>query len=133
MTLAAFLAAWLGKPCDFDGVLGPQCVDLVNQWATQGKGKPALQGNAYELLSKAPPAVWLRTANTKTNFPPAGAIVVWHADVPDIDVGPFGHCAIALVADGEHLITADQNWDGKAYPAVVVHTYSGVVGWLTPR
>jgi hypothetical protein len=133
MTLAAFIARYLGQAIDIDGVDGAQCVDLVNAWATLGKGKPRLQGNAYELLAKAPPGTWQRTANTPTNFPIPGAIVVWSADVPAVSIGPYGHTAIALVADIAHLVTLDQNWDGKMYAVVNVHPYAGVAGWLTAR
>ncbi len=133
MTLAAWISLVLGQAIDVDGVDGAQCVDLVNDWAVRGKGKPRLQGNAYELLAKAPPGTWQRTANTRLNFPAPGAIVVWHADVPSVSIGPFGHTAVALVADVTHLITLDQNWDGKMYAAVVAHPYDGVAGWLTAR
>ena len=133
MTLAAFIARWLGFACVVDpGGLGPQCVDLVNAWALV-RGRPRLAGNAAQLLALAPPALWLRTANTPTNVTPAGAVVVWHGNVQGQAIGPDGHTAIALLADVDWLITLDQNWAGKEYAAVVVHPYAGVAGWLTPR
>lgn len=132
MSLAEFVARYLGKAVDVDGVYGPQCVDLVNAWA-MARGKPRLTGNAYQLLAQASPTIWLRTGNTPTNVPPAGAIVVWRADVASAAIGDDGHTAICLLADSLHLITADQNWAGHQYVTINVHTFDGVIGWLTPR
>lgn len=133
MTLASFVCTWLGKPCQFDGIGSAQCVDLVNQWIHDGLAREPIRANADGLLAAAPPDRWLRTANSPSNFPPPGAVVVWRAEVADLDIGPFGHCGIALLSDTMHLVTLDQNWAGQPYGAVIAHSYAGVSGWLTPR
>ena len=105
MTLAAFIARWLGFACVVDpGGLGPQCVDLVNAWALV-RGRPRLAGNAAQLLALAPPALWLRTANTPTNVTPAGALSASQADqtplIPARGVG--ARVSISRPAKGEKL------------------------------
>jgi len=133
MTLPSFIAAWLGKPCQYDQIVLAECVDLVNQWAVSGLGKPRLWGNACDLLAQANPAVWWRTANGPTNAPAPGAIVCWKGDVTVHGIGPYGHTAICVSADAGWLVTFDQDWPPGSPPGLVVHDYQGVAGWLWPR
>lgn len=128
MHYLSWLARFLGVPIDYDGADGPQCVDAVNSYLTLERGVHAVSGNAVDIArQRIAGAVWV--ANTPTNAPSPGDVVVWQGGVPALGIGQYGHCAIALLADSVTLLSADQNWAGHRYLAVQLHTYVGVLGW----
>lgn len=132
MMLASFLARWLGQKVDFDGVYGAQCMDLAEQYNQDVVGAPRLGGNAIDVWThRGAHTVYRAEANGPVNYPPPGALVVWGPSAA-VDTGEYGHIAICLAADPLHLISLDQNWPDGAPISVISHSYSGVLGWLTP-
>lgn len=106
-----------------------QCTDLANAYIRDVLNKPIIEyTNAEDFPAKMTSyGTWV--ANSKTNNPPKGAIVVWDFTTDDV-----GHIAIASgVGDSNHFESFDQNWPLKSKCHFVVHTYSGVVGWLIPN
>jgi hypothetical protein len=116
---------------DFDGAYGAQCVDLVQFYLRDVLRLSPLSGNAVDAWRLPLPRGLVRHTNTPINFPAQGDIVVWGQDYAS-GVGPNGHISVALLADALHLLTFDQNWPAGSPCAFVVHTYSGVLGWLAP-
>lgn len=132
MTLMRFLHLQYGQRIKSPNGLGGQCVDLVELYCTAVLGVPEVPGNAIAFAGKKLPGFsWV--ANTRWNAPRQGDIPVWGPS-PTIGTGAAGHVAIALIADGESLLTLDQNWP-KGSPVAVVHHagYDGVLGWQTPH
>lgn len=124
-----FAASFQGRRVTAPGGLGGQCVDLANLWLV-ACGYSPVRANAA-VWATATLAGWRWTANTPTNFPGAGAIVVWRGDVPALGIGPYGHIAVAIEADQWTLVTVDQDWPPGAGVALVAHDYTGVAGWWT--
>jgi len=44
----------------------------------------------------------------------------------------LGHIALVLTADNLHILSADQNWPVGAPVSLVLHGYSGCLGWFAP-
>lgn len=132
MTFAAFVAARLGTFDTFDRIGSAQCVDLVEDYVETVLGKMHIGGNAVDLYDNSNPRQWTRILNGPANFPFPGGVVTW-VPTPSLGIGQYGHCGLALLADADHLITLDQDWPPGAPVSVVVHTYTGVHGWLQPR
>jgi CHAP domain len=126
--LLEFIAARIGKHVQSVGGVGGQCVDLVEQWAIH-LGAATIPGNAVDLWANAAPTQWIRNPNSPINYPFAGNIVVWHPR-DSVGIGPAGHTAIAVYADATWLLTFDQNWPTGSPCNLVLHTYTGVTGWL---
>lgn len=107
---------------------GGQCVDLCENWI-MALGGSRTWANAVDLLRVAPASEWDIVQNSPTNYPPEGAVVVWGPYAP-LDIGPMGHCAIALRADGSRLEVFEQNFPEGAPCGVGRRRYGGVVGWM---
>lgn len=130
-----FLANWLGKAIDWDGLWGAQCVDEIAQYCADN-GKPIAYANAKDWANH--PA--LRDAFTWTDnnpndyyqFPNRGDIIVWGGDLPGS--GGYGHIAIfdMIVRPGVFQ-SLDQNWGGQYVHFVPNHNWSYVLGWWTPK
>ena len=132
ITFATFVATRLGQSDQVDHIGSGQCVDLVNDYVAAVWGRPHLVGNAVDLFGNAPAVAYLKTRNAPANWPPIGAVVTWDP-TPAVGIGPYGHCALCLLADRERLVTLDQDWPPGARVSVVVHDYRGVHGWLVDR
>lgn len=131
MSLLTWARGLQGAHVAAPGGLGGQCVDLANLYLAH-LGYPAVRANAADWAGPGRVPGWRWTANGPVNAPPAGALVVWRANVPAVGIGPFGHIAIALAADGDGLLTLDQGWPPGAPVSAVLHVYGGVAGWHTP-
>jgi hypothetical protein len=130
--LLSFIGQTLGRKVQSAGGLGGQCVDLVELWMVD-QGAARTFANAAQLLDVAPREQWSVTLNAPTNYPPPGAIVVWHQNQA-LGIPPEGHTSIALLADERQLLTLDQNWpDGSPVATVLHRNYAGVVGWMERR
>lgn len=126
--LASWVASVTGRALDVDGAYGPQCVDLVNDWARRGLGVPTFVGDVAARLIPARPGYWSWVPNGPVNYPLAGDVVIWHPNL-QAAIGPAGHTAVVLVADPRQLVTLDQNWAGHPEARMAVHGYPGVAGW----
>lgn len=122
--------AWLKQDrfVDFDNVPPASCVDLVNDLCGTVYGSPRWRGNAVDLIAQKQPG-WKWIANTPTNQPRLGDVVVWHANMPTLSIGPYGHTAVCLVANLRELVSLDQDWPLAAPIRTVAHSYLGVAGW----
>lgn len=127
MRLLDFVARAWGQHIITSG--GGQCVDLCNLWL-QYNGLPYVYRNAVDWVGLRFPG-WRWVDNGPTNAPSPGAIVVWRP-YPPHGIGPFGHVAVALLADANHLLTFDANWAAST-ALVVSHDYGGVAGWISPE
>lgn len=125
MTLAALVARYLGSPVNSVYGIGGECTDWCNVYLGLVRGIPHVYRDAVNWREPIPGLAW--TANTPTNSPPSGAVVVW-GSTPSEGIGQAGHVAVAVLADAEHIVSLDQNWQGR-YLHFVVHPYSGVLGW----
>ena len=124
--LAAFVSQYLGVPHVGNTVDNKgQCVGLIEVWLSVNK-HANIRGNAKDLLANADLQVYQMFTNTPTNFPPAGAIVVWDASWG----GGNGHTAVALAANVNLLAVFEQNNPAGSAPTVVTHDYAGVAGWI---
>lgn len=127
-SLLYFIAAHLGRRVTSPGGLGGECVDLIELWL-RALGVPTIAGNAVDLWGDAAQRDFIHILNGPTNAPQAGDVVVWHR-APSVGIGPFGHCAVCVLADSMRLLTLDQNWPNGSPVALVLHPYDGVTGWL---
>jgi CHAP domain len=130
MTLLDLLARNIGYVVQAPGGLGGECVDWSNLYLVEVRGQAAVQANAVDWAGKTIAGMtWV--PNSATNYPKAGAIVVWHSNAGE-GIGANGHIAVVLDADAMHLVTCDQNWPEGAPVSVILHPYPGVAGWFSP-
>lgn len=134
MNYDAFVQKYNGKPVEFDGVYGAQCVDLVAVYCREN-GKPVAYANAKDWWGN--PAVAGGFDFIKNNpadlkqVPKKGDIIIWGGNLAGS--GGYGHIAIfdSVVSPGVFK-SFDQNWGGQ-YAHFVNHGWNNVIGWLTPK
>lgn len=131
LTILDFARLHLGKRVKSRSGLGGQCVDLIELWA-DAHSKGPIAGNAVDLYANANRAEWAAIPNGPSNYPPAGAVVVWGPYGPS-GIGPYGHTALALAADAHSLLVLSQNWPVGAPVALTLMGYGGCLGWLIPK
>jgi hypothetical protein len=131
-TLSQFIARWSGIGVNLpedNNPYGFQCVELVNEWLKELGEPTAPFTNAQDFDDKLkgnPAFTW--TANTPTNIPSPGDVVVWQG------LGlPFGHVAIFVSGDVNNFTSFDQNFPLNTLPHLQSHTYWNVEGWLHPK
>ena len=129
MTLAEFVTQHVGHFMDYDGALGPQCCDLVNEYDHDVIGGAGLAGNAKDFFGQQiEKYTWV--LNTPSGVPPIGSILVWNKNVG----GGYGDVAIAL--DGctlSTLNTLSQNVPYESPTHLQMRTYANLIGWGIPR
>lgn len=115
---------WNGKKCDFDGVYGGQCVDIVKQYFQDVLNVTPFQGNAIDYWNKDVPGC---TKITKTwyNYPKPGDLIVWNT-------GEFGHIAICNWVRTFDLGVFEQNNPVGSLCHFGSYSYKNVLGWLRP-
>lgn len=116
MTYAEFEKKYLGRPVDYDGVAGVQCVDLIDAYLDEVFGIRGVWVNGardfYNKFNSYPALVqaFVRVPNTRDLVVQQGDIVVW-------DGGTWGHVAIGT---GEGNIdwfeSIEENTLGKHEP-----------------
>ena len=108
MTLEEFVNKYNGRPIDYDGVYGAQCVDLFRQYVKEvweikeHTGPCATSGGAKDLFldyDKMPVEKKYFT-RIKTKSPKAGDTVIWDKT----DKNQYGHIAICLGVLGKDTI-----------------------------
>ena len=132
MTTAQFIAKYNGKPIDFDGRYGNQCMDEAAQFVAEVWGKSGwdiAKGFAYQVWTEfntLPVSKYAHlVANTPSGIPPEGALVVWSTGL-----GQAGHIAVARAGSTTSVLkTFDQNWNYHQYCEPVDHNYNYVYGW----
>lgn len=134
ITLAQFLSEWTGKGVNVPEDKNPygfQCVELVNEWLKELGLVTIKFTNAQDFddhYKSYDPDTLTYTANTPTNVPSPGDIVIWQG--PGL---PYGHVAIFVHGDVNQFTSFDQNWPSGSLPHLQQHTYWNVEGWLHPK
>jgi hypothetical protein len=122
---------------DFDDYYGDQCVDLV-QFYSRFLGGPRFTGDAIDLANQIG-GFYTWEANTPTNTPPKGAIVVFGEPygryIDDKGVTRFnGHCGIATgIKDVNSCELFEQNDPNGSNCHTKVYAYDGCLGWLIKK
>lgn len=134
MNYDQFINEWLGKPIDWDGVYGPQCVDEIAQYCTEN-GKAIAYANAKDWANN--PALrgdfnWTdNDPNDYNQIPGRGDIIVWSGSLPGS--GGYGHIAIFDEVTGPGTFQSlDQNWGGQ-YVHFQSHNWQYILGWWTVK
>lgn len=137
MTFDEFVKKYDGKPIDYDGAYGVQCVDLIKLYIDKVlEIKPEAIGNAEAYWNKYDKLDYLkdnfyRIKNTPKFIPQKGDIAVW-----GLKHSKDGHVALA---NGEgttrYFYSYDENWGKNGNRMTKVkHTYkSGFEGVLRPK
>lgn len=136
MTYDAFVKKYLGKATDIDGTSGVQCVDLAKMFILYVLGvKPQSIGNAHAYYDNFD-NTYLKNHFTKIKYtkglkPQKGDLVVWGRKYNG--TSEYGHIALATgEATDTTVTTYDQNWGGKEMKKVV-HSCTGIAGYLRPK
>lgn len=135
MSFEEFAGAYLGKGTDYDGAYGVQCVDLAKLYIDKVIGvKPQSIGNAHcyydDFENTYLKKYFEKIPYKKGVTAKRGDLVVWGKYYNG--TSPYGHIALAAgVQDTATITTYDQNWGGSSMKKVV-HTLSGISGFLRP-
>lgn len=136
MTLNEFITKYSGQTKGYptDSSYKGECLSIVKLYIQEKYGFPAPpsgSNSAYGYWSNFPHPLsnyFTKIANSPTNFPKQGDIVIWNTKVGN----GYGHIAIVTKADQNSFESFEQNWGGK-HAHLVTHNYQNVVGWLTPK
>lgn len=130
MTLEEFIKKWDGKTLDWDGAYGGQCVDLYRQYVQEVLNFPQSPGvvGAKDIWDSYLKDRFERIENSPTGIPSKGDIVIW-----GIKYGKFGHVGVFVEGDAKKFSSFDQNDPVGTKCHLQPHTYTGVLGWLTPK
>lgn len=138
MTILSWLRRVLYHRVDFHGGVGGECVDLANDYITAVWAADPVRLNAQDWDNADLPN-WAYVRNVENapgapgNYPPFGAVIVWHGPLPILGMGAMGHVSVAMQADPHYIVSADQNWGSVKSAALTLHDYRGVHGWWTRR
>lgn len=130
-TYDEFFKQWNNKPCDFDGKYGNQCFDLFQYYNRDVVGGGFVFGAvASDIWDTYPTNLYNKVANTATNIPPKGAVIIWKKTLN----GGFGHVGIASgSANVNNFEAFEQNDPTGSYPHLKTYSYANVFGWLVPN
>jgi hypothetical protein len=135
---AEFIATWDGRYNNFDNGLGPQCVDLVNQYVQDVLGGKPWGGNAVDKWENYPKDFYDRIPATE----PAkeGDIVIWNGNINStIDqktnkkIPGLGHIAALIRSWGMGFESFDQKWPVGSPCSIQQHYFTHVLGYLRPK
>ena len=144
ITYNEFIWKWNQKPCNYDGQLGNQCVDLMRQYCQDVLGVNGYTaipptGNAIDIFNNFKNNKYFRKVINNpndTNHPKKGDIVFYEKKA--FLYGKAGHVEICDQADGYYMVNFSQNWPTGKWCGFVkrgsnklFHGYRGCVGWLT--
>lgn len=119
-----FFLNWNKKFCDFDGILGNQCVDIVKQYFKDVLRLPIFKGNAIDYWV-CPPEGFIKIKKSWFNRPEPGDLIIWN-------LGQYGHIAICNWSRFFDVGVFEQN-NPKGSPCHYKdYSYLGVLGWLRP-
>lgn len=135
MQFNEFLAKYNGKYVDWDGVYGPQCVDLMRQYILEvlalpnDSVKPVV--GAKDVYNKFDNIVdnnfFEKIPNTLVAIPEEGDIVLWGNST-------YGHVAICIEGAGQNTFRSfDQNYPTGSPCHVQEHNYTSVLGWIRAK
>ena len=129
MSLDDFIKKYDGQAVDYDKNFGPQCVDLYRQYVKEVLGYPQSPPvvGAKDIWDTYLPEYFKRIENTPTGIPEKGDIIIFGTGL-----GKYGHVAIYIEGTLTKFTSFDQNYPLGSLCHSQGHTYSGVLGWLTP-
>lgn len=122
-----FVVKWQGKYCEVAGSADAknQCVDLANAYIRDVLGLPIIEWtNAVDFPSKAGDKYEF-IANTPTNIPQQGDIMIWKPSP--------GHIAVFIEGNVDKFRSFDQNFPTGSNCHIQEHTYQNVTGWLRAK
>lgn len=145
--LDQFVANKIGKPTDFDGNYGPQCVDLVRFYFADVLKMPQPKGvngarDFYEKFESDPVLVkyFTKMPNTLAWIARKGDVIVWGDGtgkkiLPDGRLIYLGHVGICLEANLFYLKVFSQNWNQPVACKIHWHNYlrPKILGGLRPK
>lgn len=137
MTLEEFVKTNNGKKVDYDGVYGPQCVDLFRQyvWDVLGikehTGSCSSSGGAKDLFldyHKMPieKKYFIRSASKTCK---AGDVLIWNESLTN----KYGHIAICLGVIGNSYIVFEQDGFLKDGAKINIRGRENLLGYLRKR
>ena len=135
MTLEEFVKKYNGKKVDFDGVYGPQCVDLFRQYAKEVLNIPVhtglckTTGGAKDLFldyEKMPNEKKYFVRLPKKN-PIAGDVLIWDSS------NMYGHVAICLGTLGSSFIVFEQDGFKQNGAKINIRSNQNLLGFLRKK
>ncbi len=113
--LNAFWSIYGGKPLDYDGVFGAQCVDVVKAWINftdnelhHYKRIAIYTGNAWQICAEHTLKMYCHPVDSKSAVKP-GDIVVWGKSA----VSPTGHCGVIVRCSSREVVVLEQDGSKK--------------------
>lgn len=148
MKLSEFVEKYKGKPVDFDGQYGAQCVDLARQYfkevwniPRQPEGVIGAQDFFFKHDSRPIQREYLSCIafqNLETQ-PPVGSVVIFKSS----GANQYGHIAICLESDENWLTVFEQDGianakaleEGKPQKGAYISKwgYERLIGWLIKK
>ena len=137
MTLEEFVKVYNGRKVDYDGVYGPQCVDLFRQyvWDVLGikehTGSCASSGGAKDLFldyDKMPIEKKYFIRSKQKNWV-QGDVLIWDKT----DKNQFGHIAIYLGKINNTFIVFEQDGFLKDGAKINIRGRENLLGYLRKR
>jgi len=118
------------KGIDFDLNSRYWCVDNYRQFCKESLNVPQSPPvpSTKDLWTTYLTDYFTQVANTTTNCPIKGDIVIWGTEV-----GVDGHVAICKDGDPNQFTSFDQNWPIGSLCHFQAHSYIGVLGWLRKK
>lgn len=128
MTFQEFIKKYTGKPVDFDGFYGTQCMDLMHFYVYDVLGlkdKSILAAPSAKLVYQnfKWEQYFEQIDNTPLGVPKYGDIIFWGG-------GEWGHVAMFITGDVNDFTSFDANYPVGSLPHEQYHTYTNVLGWL---
>lgn len=127
--LDRFVSDWDGKFLNYDDTVPDQCFSVANAWAKEYLRLRDFTGQYAAGIIEQGGSDFTRVDKIPANFPPPGAIVVFH-EYPAQGIGVAGHVDVCLSADPSSFVGFDQNWAPDPQCRQVTHDYQAVTGWL---
>lgn len=135
MCLDDYINKYIGQKIDYDGVYGPQCVDLFRHYSKEylaipeHTGSCSTSGGAKDLYLDYPKMplekkYFNRIGPKKGIF--AGDVAIWDKT----DKNEFGHVAIVLGTLNNHLIVFEQDGFKKDGAKINLRSKENLLGVL---
>lgn len=137
MTLEEFVKVYNGRKIDYDGVYGPQCVDLFRQYTLdvlgikEHTGSCSSSGGAKDLFldyDKMPIEKKYFIRSKQKNFV-QGDVLIWDKT----EKNSYGHIAIYLGKINNTLIVFEQDGLLQDGAKIVIRQKENLLGYLRKR
>ncbi|MBR4397279.1 MAG: CHAP domain-containing protein [Methanobrevibacter sp.] len=132
MKLSEFINKWNGKPCDYDGAFGAQCVDLFRMYSKEVLSIKEHTGSVdgarelYTNYEKLPLEKKYFSRIARCKSVKAGDVAVWDKS----DTNKYGHVAIVISKLEDYLLVFEQNGFKQDGAKIVLRTYDNYLGVL---